>query len=412
MNTGTSTLNGAPVDYVLSRIRELAAQKHLVYTEILLGTSEIGQNTESPLYLNERVPRKFDGSIYSRNPAISDFLGLLEKTFSNDFTLAKFDGYIVPTDGDCVTRLLFCREYTRRQSYKDILRTGADCDIEAYQLTKELFAELDAWRTVFFSRETKAAIDFLFVPYGYPANEMEAESKLITIVRDIFGDLTIDQMSVQDLRRYLESQRKRKTSKGLTFACTKLEHYLANVKSHGESLVTAFPGDVDGVLFDKDSGNLLAILEYKSDTINKPIVSESSSNYGNEDKTRLMVLDDICNILNLPLIFVFWSVHHTDAKVTVRNTSYGTNKEHILRCSTYRELAENINKLAKSILLTAPLSVVPSIQSPVPVPVVTDAPQNQPLCTECGGIIKPQWYKYDKTVCYPCRKNKGSQAVA
>lgn len=85
-----------------------------------------------------------------------------------------------------------------------------------------------------------------------------------------------------------------------------------------------------------------------------------------------------------------------------------TNNDHLL-------IASAINRSPKagdSLVGAEPVEQSKPHLAAVPAPVVADTTQNQPLCTECGGVIKPQWYKYDKAVCYPCRKNKESQAVA
>jgi hypothetical protein len=132
----------------------------------------------------------------------------------------------------------------------------------------------------------------------------------------------------------------------MEFACTKLEHYLANEKPEGQTVTYAFPGDLDGVLFDKNTGDVKAIVEYKADTYNKSLEAESSSRYG-DDKTRFQVLDDIGLLLGVPVIYVFWSVHHNDAKLVIRDAAMDANKEIIIRGSAYPELSEKIADIVR-----------------------------------------------------------------
>lgn len=312
----------------------VAAEQHRRHALVLDGHQDI-------VSLRRREVRSFDPS--RSNPAGGDFVAVLEGEIAKSHGLIQFDGYIVPKGKDKVTRLLFCREFDRERSYLDILGMGGviDRQIEALALSQELVKLIDVDRVVEFSRMIHAPVDFVFAPAGYPRDRREAENPNIIVVTDVYGDALVRRMNVAELRAHLEINGKRKTSKGLAYACTALEFHLAYVDSE-DSLVTAWPGDLDGLMMSPDTSEPVAILEYKSDTRGIPLEAESKGRYKVADCTRFGVLDSVCRMLSVPLVLVFWSVHHADAKITVRCAHTGEQSDTIIRADNRAHLAVKV----------------------------------------------------------------------
>lgn len=348
----------------LSRLRAPMLRKMNAYTNIMCGSPA------DFITLCPRITRSFDDR--PRKPAEGPFTDLLEAAMTRDakHSIARFDGYVIPKTTPVVTRLLYAREYTKAAWYEQEARiSGVDRNVEALALTTELLNTIDSDSALNVSRLTGAPVDVVLTPRDYPRDASESRLPLITLVTDLFGDQTIRFLNVDQFRDHLVAQGKRATRKGMTFACTRLEMWLSNTVpggawKHDDQWTTAFPGDADAMLMgvnpttgDQDP---ICVFEYKSDVAGYPIEQESRNKYSN-DGTRFNVLDDLCNVLNVPLALVFWSTQHRNAKVVFRNAKTGTEETpSIVYAQTYEEAASKIGAIVMARMGVAPAPVAPA----------------------------------------------------
>ncbi|MCA8448958.1 hypothetical protein [Burkholderia vietnamiensis] len=355
----------------LAKLRTFSVRKMNAYTNAMCGAPT------DFIALTPRVTRSFDDR--PRKPAEGPFIGMLEASMmrGGTFTVSGVDGYIVPKNTSTVSRLLFLREFVRAPWYEQDARvSGVDRNVEAIALTQQLLNEVvDADSTLHLSKLTGAPVDVVLTPRDYPRDANEARVPAITLVSDLFGEQSVRFMNVDQFRDHLEACKKRPSRKALRFCPTKLEHALANTVRGGaakydDQWTTAFPGDMDGILMSKDGAHYkaAAVLEWKSDTEGYPIELESRNKYSN-DGTRFNVLDDVCKVLNVPLVLVFWSTKHTDAKVVFRNATTGMEETPaIVHAQSYDEAAQKVGALILAkvggVPTAAPAPVVNASQAP------------------------------------------------
>ncbi|HDR8994444.1 TPA: hypothetical protein QDB01_000321 [Burkholderia vietnamiensis] len=350
---------------ILAKLRTFSARKQNAYTNVMCGAPA------DFIALCPRVTRSFDDR--PRKPAEGPFIGMLEAAMTKDgtHTVSGVDGYIVPKNTTTVSRLLFLREFVRAPWYEqDVRMSGMDRSVEAIALTQQLLNEVvDSDSTLNLSKITGAPVDVVFTPRDYPRDASEARLPLITLVSDLFGDQGVRFLNVDQFREHLEKQGKRQSRKGMIYAPSRLEHFLSNTVKGGaqkydDQWTTAFPGDMDGVLMRKDGQGVAAVFEYKSDSTGMPIEQESRNKYSN-DATRFNVLDDVCKVLNAPLVLVFWSTLHTNAKVVFRNATTGTEETpSVVYASSYDEAAAKVGAM-----ILAKVGGSPALEAPAPAPV-------------------------------------------
>lgn len=286
--------------------------------------------------LNKRTTRAHDARDYKRKPAKGQLIVKLEEHINKTHLIIEFDGYIIPVDGKKVTLLLYCREYNA-----ELVK-----DIDMKDLANKLYEELQKEVRFDLSLRLAAAFDCslscVFPPYNYPKNEKDANTKAIIVFPRIEKKKSVLKMNIDSFKDFLLKHEKRYTTKSLTFAPTKLEYFLSQIPE-GQRNTIAFPGDADGILMDKDY-NIIAILEYKSDTYGKKINEESRTKY-KDDTTRFNVLDDFCKLLKVPLVIIFWSDTHTKTKITIRNATNCKEVSLILEENNYDDLSVSVSNV-------------------------------------------------------------------
>jgi len=290
--------------------------------------------------LYQRITREHDNRKYKRKPAKGNLIIKLENMINKScYKVVEFDGYIIPIDGSKVTLLLYCREYNRDLNS---LKIEDLANLLFDELKKEVEFALSEKLTNIFD----CSLACVFSPYDYPRDEQEAEEKDIIVFPYIEKKKILKKMNIKSFRNFLYDHKKRFTVKPLIFAPTKLEYYLSQLP-YGQTKTIAFPGDADGIFMDEHY-NILAILEYKSDTYGKNINEERQDKY-KEDTTRFNVLDDLCKLLDVPLIIIFWSDTHTKSKIIVRNANNKKEISFIIESENYSYLAteifDTLNKL-------------------------------------------------------------------
>lgn len=313
------------------------------------------ENTHNDIELLERTPKDYSSNgKCGREPAKGDLVTEIESyCVEHGIKLATFDGYIVPKkDSSRVSKLFFCREFSSIQQH------GLITDDQYIKAVKLLIDDVDLVALQAFSEILNTTVDFVIVPKNYPKDKKTAQEKSIFIIKNILGEFSKEKLNVNDFREYLKKSEKRLTTKSMTFSPTKLEYYLANVKRPAYSIVDkdtketvemdyAFPGDADGVLFDENM-NPFCLLEYKSDTQNNNQNEENMNRYP-VDATRFEVLEDLSNILKVPLVIIFWSDHHNNAKISWKLPTLAKGFEKLIKAENYEELAERIMAYIKAL---------------------------------------------------------------
>ena len=334
---------GAFRDYALSRLFESAGSRLRAISGLLFGTDA---SADEPLRLLPRIPTRSSTTAPSLEQVdrVQFVLNLERHIEAKGLAVVKFDGFVIPSKSPTVTRLFYCREFARSDSYLNALGfTGPDRRVEAYALSRLLFTEVSATNAVHLSRVLNAPVDIVFSPGGYPDNSVAAQAPELIVVADVFGSAQTRLMALEQFRDHLKSVGKRVSVKPLTLACTQLERYLSNEKQggspgrDGQYYKVNFPGDLDGALLRPD-GSVAAIIEYKSDTIGASLSKEDLENYS-ADRTRLAVLDDLCLAANAPLEVVFWSDKHTNAKLVTRDPRTATQSSIELTANSRDQLA-------------------------------------------------------------------------
>lgn len=286
--------------------------------------------------LYERITREHDNRKYKRKPAKGSLIIKLEELVNITQNIVGFDGYIIPKNSIDVTLLLYCREYNEQDviGYKTSDLAAALFDA----LEKEINFEIAKQ----FAEKLECGIACVFTPYDYPNGDFEIDQKKIVLFPEINKRRTVKKQNIKQFREFLKYHKKRYSKKPVTFIPTKLEYFLANNPENEWKI--ALPGDADGIFMDEDY-NVQAILEYKSDTKGKILDEESIEKY-EIDSTRFNVLDDFCKKLEVPLIVIFWSDTHCNAKITIRNANKGAERSlPILKSDNYDSSSEKIHKV-------------------------------------------------------------------
>ncbi len=197
-----------------------------------------------------------------------------------DYDCFSVDGFVT-TERKTITALFQRFEYRGTDGRLDaeelleVLRTRYSTDLIGAVYLAEL---LNCPNRVFVWPEN--------YPKGYPADVRE----IISIQPEMIdGVLRLDTYQMVDLKSLaggIEILRDRsfKTVKPLLSASSNVECYLANATAN------PWPGDLDAVLVDKASGDVLALVEFKTHNRDSPIEDEAPGKYGQQDWRRFEVL--------------------------------------------------------------------------------------------------------------------------
>lgn len=123
-------------------------------------------------------------------------------------------------------------------------------------------------------------------PEGYPADAREIVSLRPEMIDGVLRLDTYRMVDLESLAGGIEQLRGRsfKNVKSLLSAGSNVECYLANATAD------PWPGDLDAVLVDKASGDVLALVEFKTHNRDTPVEDEAPGKYGQQDWRRFEVL--------------------------------------------------------------------------------------------------------------------------
>jgi len=153
----------------------------------------------------------------------------------------------------------------------------------------------------------KDSMDWVNYPASFISSELNIIGDVVNVTKNALPFIMNEIIRLSGKKMYVGK-------KGLGYACTALECHLAN-----NSTGAAWPGDVDGILFD-DRDTPIAIIEYKKNTIgpekfnHTPITNEKLSNFysttgwakDNNKYNRLAILRDYIGGEALPIIVVYY----------------------------------------------------------------------------------------------------------
>ncbi len=164
---------------------------------------------------------------------------------------------------------------------------------------------------------------FISWPKDYPEHSYSEIPKPVFIFQITQQDnkiniKKINQGTVKDLEDFIFSYRQWRIPrvKSLLISKTHMECHLNKTSS-------PWPGDYDGVIFEKDSQKVLGILEFKTHNLDTPIEDQSITKYSTADVRRFKPLHYLQKNLMvkqyvLPsILYVIWGTkkHHTKIKI-------------------------------------------------------------------------------------------------
>jgi len=194
--------------------------------------------------------------------------------------LLDFSGYSIDFQSKSPTRFLLLREY-RMSSHKHLdklLKLFSKNEHHKLKKICEMMNKLDN------------ELDIVFTPTKHSVSDFESKPDLKNLV--YVNNLTFDDEELS---------------------------YLSQTRN-------PWPGDLDGALWDSEDKRIAALLEYKTHNLDTEIKKEGTSNYGNEDYRRFMVLRmlrDYINkkqVLDTNILFIVWgsnpgNPHHSKIKI-------------------------------------------------------------------------------------------------
>lgn len=242
-------------------------------------------------------------------PAGYGFIREVIAAMPSPLSACGVDGYVVDRHGK-VTRLFFKREFrvddpglSKRQIAEQLIRC------EDVQAAKPSLHDL--------ARELGCGVDYLFVPQGYPYEDLSPGAMLLLSVDDPASGRAswrfVDAAMLAGHIRHHRGGRAFSNPKKITVATSCIECYLANDAPRPDGLADPFPGDIDLVV--QEQGRVKAIVEFKTHNLGSAISNQSCARYPDEDWRRLDVLLRLVASLQTRLFYVFWGPTHDTVKI-------------------------------------------------------------------------------------------------
>lgn len=232
---------------------------------------------------------------------------------NHSHSVNSIDGFVVNQNGE-VSAILSRYEYEGKYNDRN-------------EVTTELIK--------YFSEEIKTEIrlaQLLNIPYrifiwskDYPIDQSKSTREIIVFFPKLIANrIDLSEAKLINLKG-LEAGIKKyrgqsyKSVKSLSSANSNLECYLANQTKN------PWPGDIDGIVTDKNTGLIKAIIEFKTHNIDSPIEDEFIGKYGKQDWRRFEVLYNLQSEIEKAqghrpkILFVVWGTqeieHHAQIKI-------------------------------------------------------------------------------------------------
>ena len=240
----------------------------------------------------------------------------LKKNLPDNYAILDFDGYVVNFLQKKITAFLMKKEF-EYDSTDDV----TDQNIIDLCNSKEFN---NNWiERISISKILNVPLFFLFWPKDYPQSTYHDIQKPVFIFQiSIDNDKIImeknSQVTATDLQEFIFSYRNFKfpNVKSMRIAKSQMECYLSTTSS-------PWPGDLDGVIFEKSKKKVIGLLEFKTHNLDTDIKDEGVSKYRSQDFRRFKVLNYLQKNLSekqkdsSSLLFIIWGTkkHHKKIKI-------------------------------------------------------------------------------------------------
>jgi len=232
---------------------------------------------------------------------------------SNAYSFSSLDGYLINVTGQVtalMSRYEFEGGYKDRNEFTNTLLEKFGQEIQANLVLANLL---------------KVPYRLFLWPKDFPLQDQLHERKIIVFLvtsQDHEIDLSDAKwINIKGLEAGIKKYRGRSYElvKPLSSSNSNLECYLAN---HSKN---PWPGDIDGIITDKISGQVKSIIEFKTHNINSLIENQYIGKYGKQDWRRFEVLYRLQDAIqsaqgNRPkLFYVVWGTgdytNHQNLKI-------------------------------------------------------------------------------------------------
>ncbi len=244
----------------------------------------------------------------------------LKNNLPDEYAIVDFDGYVVNFLQKKITAFLMKKEF-QYDSIDDVK------DKNIIELCNSEEFKNDWIERLSISQLLNVPLFFLFWPKDYPQTTCTDIQKPVFIFQVNLTDSEIimekhSQVTAADLQKFIFSYRNFKFSnvKSLRIAKSQMECYLSTTPS-------PWPGDLDGLIFEKNNKKVISLLEFKTHNLDSPIEDEEVSKYGSQDLRRFKVLNYLQKNLvekqNYPLsmLFIIWGTKEHHKKIKIQKIS-------------------------------------------------------------------------------------------
>lgn len=241
----------------------------------------------------------------------------LRDSLPNELDIVDFNGFVVNFLKKTITALFIKKEYeydlTSEITVKNITEL---CNND--ELKNDLIKRL------MISKIFDIPLFLICWPKNYPhyLHDTIPKPVLIFKLNLILGNVVLEnilQGVTDDLQKFIYSYRNFKFTnvKPLYTAKSYMECYLSTTSF-------PWPGDLDGIIFNKNNNQILSILEFKTHNLDTPIENESASKYQSQDFRRFRVLEYLQTHVStiqqdLPsLLFIVWGTKSIHKKIKIQ----------------------------------------------------------------------------------------------
>lgn len=234
-----------------------------------------------------------------------------------DYDFFDFDGFIINFQKKIATALLIKREFSFDDPH-EVNNESLSQAILNYEDLKELENGIN------FSTMLSIPLFLTIWPFDYPKMKYMELNNPLSIFEVIKEDnkiklKLIERGNEDTLKSFIRKYRNFSFSfvKPMTISKTFMDYFLSTTSD-------PWPGDLDGILKKNRTGEIEALLEFKTHNLSSPITEESVDKYGKQDFRRFKVLfylqKQIKELQGFePLIlYIIWGTGDTHKEVKIQ----------------------------------------------------------------------------------------------
>ena len=241
----------------------------------------------------------------------------IKNNLSKDYDLVNFDGFAIDFKQMQITAFFMKKEF----EYGTVDEVN-DENIKNLFFTDEYS---DGWLArLMISQLLGVPLFFFCWPKDYPHSKYPQLPAPVFIFQVSLDGNTpiikkIKQGALPELKEFILTYRRQTfpNVKSLRISKSYMECYLSTTPF-------PWPGDLDGVVFERNAQKVLGILEFKTHNLNSAIEDEQISRYGQQDMRRFDVLSYLQKNLSakqkasIPLLFIVWGKKSLHKKIKIQ----------------------------------------------------------------------------------------------